>query len=251
MHADQELLSLLALGESGAADAEQLDHIARCPECTAEIAELKALVTEVRSVTAPYALEEPSPQVWERIRQQLDLVPDSGTPLLGSTAAEPDPDGMTTSLDRQLGRREGPRRSWMLALAAAIALIVGIGGTLAAQRWLAPSETVVSSTRLAALPDWAGSTGYAELEVDSDGRRWLVVSVDPSRPVDGLQQVWLINKDVSAMLQVGLLSYSGQRFQLPAEVDVDRYPVVDVSDEPPTGDGAHSGDSIVRGVLPL
>jgi hypothetical protein len=38
-------------------------------------------------------------------------------------------------------------------------------------------------------------------------------------------------------------------FAVPAGLDLDRFRLVDVSDEPRDGNPAHSGDSIVRGAL--
>jgi hypothetical protein len=275
MHTDPEVLALVALGERGSATAEDLDHIAHCAACGREVDELGHLAGVGRTVSDHFTLETPSPEVWNRIRANLGFDDAFSSPLLpaatdppvtdppvtdppaattGSPGAGaalhvvPDPPGGGVEPTRGSGSR---RRILSLALAAVLALIVGIGGTLAWQRLREPREAVVAATPLAALPAWSGSTGEALLEQDSDGRRWLVVTVDPSRPVNGQQQVWLLKPDVTSMVHIGLLARTEQRFLLPPGVNVSQFPVVDVSDEPPTPNGAHSGNSIVRGTLPV
>ena len=49
-------------------------------------------------------------------------------------------------------------------------------------------------------------TGEATLEQDADGSRWLVVTMATPRPVDGLQQVWLLKRDATDMVSVGLMA---------------------------------------------
>lgn len=270
MHTDLDTLSLLATGDQTAATAAELDHISHCLYCTDELDRFRDVGLILRELTGREILEHPRPQVWDRVRDQLgldpappstdvlhdlrsgDVVEPRRLTVISSAAADDGPE----SISPRSSPNETPRSSRRhglatLLVAAALALVLGVTGTLVVQRLLAPSYTTIATTTLDALPDWSGSTGQATLETDSEGQRWLVVSVDASRQVDGLRQVWLINKDVSAMLQVGLLSGSQERFLLPSEVNVAAYPVVDVSDEPPTDDGAHSGNSIVRGVLQL
>ena len=70
------------------------------------------------------------------------------------------------------------------------------------------------------------------------------------RPVDGIQQVWLIDRSVQKMYNIGPLTEPMKRFELPRNLDVAEFPIVDVSEEPANdGDVAHSGNSIVRGTL--
>ena len=48
---------------------------------------------------------------------------------------------------------------------------------------------------------------------------------------------------------LGVLEGSEGTFEVPNDVDVDEFNLVDVSEEPQDGDPTHSGDSIVRGPL--
>lgn len=70
MHADPELLALLALDEPAGSDPER-DHVATCPACTAELAQLRRVVGLVRS-TAGVTLVEPGPWVWASVRAEIE-----------------------------------------------------------------------------------------------------------------------------------------------------------------------------------
>ena len=72
MHVDPELLGLLALGEEAGTEDDRA-HLQSCPECAAELAELRRVVDLGRSVSTEPALVAPSPEVWARIRHELAL----------------------------------------------------------------------------------------------------------------------------------------------------------------------------------
>ena len=92
-----------------------------------------------------------------------------------------------------------------------------------------------------ALPAWAGAAGTAAVEQDSDGRRWLVVDVEAQAP-SGASQVWLIDNNVVGMNSLGFLSDGHARLVIPDSLDLDQFPVVDVSAEPANdADPRHSG----------
>jgi len=138
-------------------------------------------------------------------------------------------------------------------LAAALALIAGIGIGVGMDRLRQPSETVIGQATLEALPAWPGANGTATVEVDSAGNRTLVVDLHTPQPAAGSQQVWLIDKTITAMQPMGFLNADGRgSWPIPPGTDLSKFPIVDVSDEP-AGDTtvAHSGDSIVRGQLQL
>ena len=90
-------------------------------------------------------------------------------------------------------------------------------------------------------------SGSARVEEDASGARDVVV--DLSAPGDGLREVWLIDPETSGLVSLGLLSGASGTFSIPSNIDLGRYSVVDVSEEPDDGNPAHSGDSIVRGQL--
>ena len=288
MHTNPEVLALVALGEHEAASSEDLAHIAHCPSCERELSELGHLSQVSRTISDHFTLETPSPAVWNRIRDQLgfgsefssDLVPppvaDPGTsdlaaatpataagpesPATRSLVAVPSPADEPAAPPRRTQTRSGAerldrptpgrRRVLSLALAAGLALLAGIGGTLAWQQ-LSSDDTVISSAPLQALPAWSGAAGEVTLEEDAAGDQYLVITMVTPRPVDGIQQVWLADSTATRMTPIGPLSQAGQRFPLPKDLDVTRFPLVDISVQQPGGDPAHSGDSIARGTLPV
>ena len=108
---------------------------------------------------------------------------------------------------------------------------------------------VVAQVPLEALPGWSAS-GDAFVEQTPDGARTLVVTVDGDTGDGGFREVWLIDRDVTRLVSLGVLDGTEGRFVIPAGLDLAEFPVVDVSEEPFDGNPGHSGDSIIRGVLP-
>ena len=150
------------------------------------------------------------------------------------------------------GRRRSSRarRALSLALAAAIALVVGFGLGFLVDRFVQPTETVIERAQLQALPAWPGARGEAWVERDGSGDRFLEVRVDSTSPDPGYRQVWLIDRNVKAMASMGFLNNGVGRFNIPDDLDLNQFPIVDVSAEPANdAEPAHSGDSIVRGQL--
>jgi Anti-sigma-K factor rskA, C-terminal len=261
MHTNPEVLALLAIGDQSAVSQDDRDHIAGCEVCSAEVVELAHLAGVGRSTDAQMRIESPSPEVWRRIATELGLEESASAVTASQPAANgahPTPGTIEpaaatpVAAPTPIGSAHNRRRRHILvsAVAAALALIVGVVGGIAWER-RTPPETVVAQADLNALPDWAGARGQATLERDSAGNQVLVVTVQTPRPVDGLQEVWLIDPSVKGMQSIGLLTQPTQRFQVPAGLDVTQFPIVDVSAEPPNGVPAHSGDSIVRGTLDI
>lgn len=156
------------------------------------------------------------------------------------------------------GARRRPHRWLVPAVAASVALVLGVGGGLVVSRLL-PTGTddlagrgdVVASASLAALPDWPDASGTATLRELPDGTRQVDVEVDTTGAAADapLREVWLLTRDASGLVSIGFLDGATGTFTVPADVDLATYPIVDVSAEPQDGDPLHSGDSIVRGEL--
>ncbi|MGW6128429.1 anti-sigma factor domain-containing protein [Cellulomonas sp. NPDC055163] len=166
---------------------------------------------------------------------------DGPAPAVGGTAG----DGLAPVVE--LKRR---RTAWVAAAAAAGLVVGGVGGALWMDRVRADeSAAVVAEVALDPLPGWSAS-GDAFVEQTSDGDRTLVVTLDGDVDEGAFREVWLIDRDVTKLVSLGVLEGSDGRFSIPAGLDLAEFPVVDVSEEPFDGDPAHSGDSIIRGVLP-
>ena len=244
-HSDPEELALLALGE----DVGQDEHVASCKECQAELAALRTVVMTARATDVeadqPTA---PRQQVWDGIAAELGLT---------GAAAQQQGDELAR---RRASAPAGPTRSWTgpLSLAAAVlvGLVLGVGGTVL----LASGDsdgtggtggtggTVVARAALDPLPDRQG-TGSAVVRGEGDQRRLVVDVAELTGEGAGYYEVWLLDKDAQRLVSLGILEGSSGQFRLPSTVDVTDFPVVDVSIEPVDGDPAHSGDSVVRGVL--
>lgn len=239
-HLDPETAALLALGEQSTSASERA-HLEACAACRHEVAELQETVTVARSSLGEAELQEPPARVWQGIQRELGLsaevVPSAPSPVLSIADAR----------ERRSGRL---RRAVtpLLGVAAAAALIVG-----AVLTWNAASprlgEQLLASAELEALPQWTDSTGSAELAQTSSGERVLRVSLETSATGDGVREVWLLTEAVDGLISLGLLEGSEGEFVVPDSVDLERFSIVDVSQEPLDGDPTHSGDSIVRGPL--
>lgn len=251
-HVDAEVLVLSALGEP-VTDETDRRHLAGCAVCAAELSSLVSVVAIGRSVTDADVLVAPPAAVWGRIRAELDLgapdAPVAAPPVLDAPAVGPVAAPVvapTSSSVVPLRRRRTP---W-LAVAAAGGLIVGaVGGAWwAGDRSVGDQPAVVAQAALEPLPG-RDATGTAFVERQADGARVLVVTVEGGAQAGDFREVWLIDRDVQRLVSLGVLEGSAGRFTIPAGLDLTDFAVVDVSEEPFDGVPAHSGDSIVRGIL--
>lgn len=239
-HIDPDAVALAALGEP--LDAADRAHLSACAGCAREVASLAATVAVGRAGAAEQLVAPPD-AVWERVRGELGL-PDDLVP--GSAPAAPPAVAATPPAAPDPSRARPSSRWW---LAAAAGLVVGaVGGGLvvgALQR--DDDDAVLAEARLEALPGWS-ATGDAVVEEASDGRRTLVVRLSGAE-ADGFREVWLLDREATRLVGLGVLDGDEGRFTIPVGLDLDDFAVVDVSAEPFDGDPAHSGDSILRGEL--
>jgi hypothetical protein len=248
-HLDDDELTLFAFGEADP-DAEHLAHLRTCLRCNAELAALTRLVGVGRTL-ADVELVQPPEAVWESIHSELGLsqelrnVPREHGSTLDSV---PPVRRHIGSAGRRTSRLRLGRRGAIVGLVAAVSLVVGlVAGIVGASLLSRPSDPrVVAEAALEPFPNWQAS-GSARVEEDESGAQHVVVDI--SAPDGGLREVWLIDPETSGLISLGLLSGSTGTFSLPADLDLVRYSVVDVSQEPDDGNPAHSGDSIVRGEL--
>ena len=256
-HLDPETLALLALGEHPgdvSTDADRA-HLGACAACSTELSVLSEVSQVASTVTGADVLVPPDPAVWQRIHAELGLR-DVGPEDPRSEPVGPPADDE----DRRLtvvggrGRSASARRQRRLlpwvSVAAAAALVVGVaGGVLWERREATPAEVTLASASLDALPAWPEASGQARLEESADGLRQVVVDLDTAATAGGYREVWLLADDLSGLVSLGVLEGVEGRFDVPAGLDVSRFSLVDVSQEPLDGDPGHSGDSIVRGAL--
>jgi hypothetical protein len=248
MHTNPDLLALLALGEDVGAE-EDLVHISECPACRDELAALTAAASTARRTNDRDVLLSPRPEVWQRISQELHLQAPGPLPATSPAAAVPSSSTPPPASDPSRSQRK--TRLAAFALAAVLTLAVGIGLGANLDRIL-PGQRVVSSVQLNALPQWSGSSGRATVEQDRDGNRFLVVQVSSPEPATGPREVWLTNSQAEPMFGMGFLNNDSGRFPIPPDVDLAQFQLVDISQEPANDhDGGHSGNSMLRGKLPV
>ena len=250
MHLDDEDLVLFSLGEA-TPDAAAREHLLTCSRCEAELVALTR-VAGIGRTLRDVELDTAPSSVWEGIHSELGLSPELGDvpqdrerpPVDGQTRPEHSGRSM-----KRVGRARRPvRRRALTGLIAAAALVIGLlAGTAGTLLLLRPDEPrLLAEAELEPFPDWPAS-GSARVEEDASGERRIVV--DMSAPSGGLREVWLLDPETSGLISLGLLSGETGTFLIPADIDLVRYSVIDVSEEPDDGDPAHSGDSIVRGDL--
>jgi len=135
-----------------------------------------------------------------------------------------------------------------LAAAAVLAIAaLGIAGLLRSQ----PDEVVVASAAIVNdnLPVADDAWGSARL-ISVDGDLQLEIDVESLAADSGYLELWIINGDVTDMHSLGELNGDG-RFDIPDDVDPANFPIVDISIEERDGVAAHSGNSVLRGVLDI
>lgn len=221
-HIDPDVLALLALGENAGTESDR-GHLAACADCRSELENLAHAAAVGRSTLDAGELLQPDERVWRSIQAEV---------------AEPAP---VIPLRPRLARR-------LLAVAAAVVVLVGgVGVTLWA---LQPAPvTLVASATLDAFPAWVGSTGSAVVEQTAAGARFVDVTFQAPATEGGFREVWLISSDTSQLVSLGVVRGDTGRFTIPDGLDLTRYDLVDISEEPIDGNPEHSGDSILRGQL--
>ena len=258
MHTDPDVLALHALGEHelNAADRQ---HLAACGRCRAEASSLRQVVglargageADTHATAGREASTGPSPHVWSGIAAELKLSPalreappQRTGPALGSS-----PPGRGERATGPAARRTRTRRVPSLAMAAALAMVIAAVATSIVV--LRPQEDaqIQLAARLEPLLPAAGG-GDAEIVGTGTPDASLRLTVQDLPDTGGYHEVWLIDLETGQMVSLGVVPGDGPAsFAVPPGLDLSRYDVVDISDEPLNGDPTHSGVSLLRGTL--
>ena len=251
-HVDPDRLALLALGEP--TENGDRAHLDACGQCRREFDDLRRVVEAATSAESDDANPPaPPPGLWDRIAAEVAASkaaagePSHDAPERPpeATAGEPPSEATVVAWPAERARRRG-RLATALAVAASVMTVLVLSG-IVWQQQQRPAEELIADTSLEALAEV--TPGAAQL-VAVDERLRLVVEAPDLPDPDGYYALWLIDTDVSGMISLGPLE-EGRVYELPAGFDPAAYPVVDVSIEPFDGDPTHSGNSVLRGVLPL
>jgi hypothetical protein len=229
LHCDDDELSLFALGEPASPEDEA--HLQQCARCQSRLDQMLAVVSSARSITDADRPVMPPVEVWQAITSELGI----------------EEQGTVTSIGAARSRRSG--RTWLLAGAAAVVGVL-LGGIVTAGLLEAPApQEVMASASLEPIED-SGFVGTASVATTTDGAVLTVSVPDLPQVPDGYYEVWMASPDATTMVAIGTLN-AGQEatFALPAGMDVDAFPLIDVSVEHFDGDAGHSAVSVVRGQL--
>jgi hypothetical protein len=237
-HCTPEDLALAALGEPLSAD--DAAHLRSCDRCQAEVASLRRPVEAlaVPEFAAPGAAVPPPPRVWEAIAAATGA---TAAPRVAAPVPAPEePIAPVVPLRR-------PRRP--LLLVAAAALVGGVvGAGVVAVVELDDDGDAVTAVALDPLED-SDASGRAQVIEQDDGTRVVQIDLDAPSLDDEFYEVWLIDTDVVGMVTLGVARPGTQTFEIPADLDLGEFPIVDVSVEELDGDPTHSGVSVARGQL--
>jgi hypothetical protein len=236
-HCTPEQLALAALREPLPAD--DAAHLETCDRCRTEVESLRRAVEllAVPEFAAPGAPVPPPPGVWTSIAAATGV---SATPRT-------EPAETPAHSAEVIPLRPRRPRPWLIAVAAAVAgAAIGAGAVAVLQG--DDDGSAVAAAELDPLQD-ADASGSARVVERADGTRVLEVQLEAPALDDAYYEVWLLKPDVSGLVPVGTTQAGTSQFEIPPGLDLGQYPVVDVSVEPLDGDPAHSGDSVVRGVL--
>ncbi len=238
-HPDADDLALVALGET--LDDAARAHIAGCPACTAEIESFRGTV-ELAGLS-DYGRDAPAPgeHVWAAISTELGFGP----------ADEQRESPATIEPAVPLRRRRWIR--WVAPIAAAVVgIALGAGAVILVQDRV-NSVTVDATAPLTPVPGGPlpaadGQLGTAELVTARTGQQVRVDAAGLPPTTSASYEVWLFGDD-GRMVSLGTLADGSGSFTVPEGIDTTQYRTVDISDEPPDGNPAHSGISLVRGTF--
>lgn len=203
-----------------------------------DLGELRAFANQYGHQQVP--LEAPPTDLWSRIESTLAVTPDDQTatetaPVLSGLHPVQTPP-IPARANRPTIKNPAP-----LLIAAALVIVVAIGGFILANRDASPD--VLASAELEALTEV--DPGQAEL-IGANGDMQLRLTTGDFDLGESFAEVWLINTDVTALISLGPLRSDGV-YELPTGLNPEDFPIVDVSFEPFDGDPTHSGDSVLRG----
>jgi hypothetical protein len=237
-HCTPEQLALAALREPLPAD--DAAHVADCERCRAEVASLQRAVDAVAvpQLAAPGTSVPPPPRVWEAIAAATGV---SATPSAAAATSADEP-----PVAEVLPFRSRRRPALLVAAAVVAGAVVGAGAVAVLQD--RDDGDAVSAVALDPLAD-NDASGRAEVVVRDDGSRVVEAALHAPALDDGYYEIWLIDREVVGMVPLGVVTPGSQTFELPADLDLGQFPLVDVSVEPLDGDPTHSGVSVARGEL--
>ena len=218
-----ELLAVYALDAVDDDERAQLDAwVARTPRARRDVDELRETAS---MLTSTFGVDDDMPtDLWSRIEAQLSEAP---PPLRLAPVNELDAERAA----RHASRARSSRRTWLVGIAAAVALVIAVGiGVVEARRnsdqdarlaqllqgmhgrtmeRAAATAAMEPGARVARLMSNDG-TLMARIVTTTDGRGYLLVDKLPKLPEGQTYQLWALMPDgmTPTMVSVGVLGRS-------------------------------------------
>ncbi|MEU4624875.1 anti-sigma factor [Actinoplanes sp. NPDC023801] len=238
-HLEPDRLVLLALSEESE-ELTESDHLAHCAGCRYDLASLRGVADLGAESQDMRDLPAPPERIWHAI--------EAGVARTGTSVVTATP---VTDLAERRGRASRRRPSrWAPMLAAAAAAVLAVAGTVAVDRFAGQraEQPVTAQATLSPLPT-VSADASGKVRVLADGA--LEIDVRNLPLTTGFHEVWLLDPgDPTKMIAIGNLSGAREDvLPVPPGTDLNRFRLVDVSDEPHDGDATHSGTSLLRGTL--
>ena len=107
-----------------------------------------------------------------------------------------------------------------------------------------------------ALDSLAGDAAIGTVSIVDDGDGSLRLDIEFTTGLVGAEsqyELWVIDSEVQEMYSLGFVGSTGEgyttSYDLPEGVDINDFPIIDISLEPNDGVETHSGDSKYRGIV--
>lgn len=232
---DRQLAEIAVEGST--ADARDMEHLAECASCRAGVADLRRVTG---SLSEPVEILPPPASLWSRVEDAIRE----------STADQ-------VSAPRASGRREVRRRkaTWGAALAGLVVgtLLGGAAVTATGTLRDAPDqgpEPNLVTVGTADLEPIGGTTLHGEATMERDQEGNLKLHVDVSELADdGYLEVWLRDESATRLVSLGAVTSRSTTVDVPEGLNLDEFPVVDVSHEPFDGNPTHGGETLLAGTM--
>ncbi len=200
--------------------------------------------------------EQPTAGLWDAIAGELGLSGSSVDSVESTESSddvrsgglfdvEPGAGNVVSMADR---RPRWGRPAALLTLAAAVVLLLAVPVGLALRS--GESADLVATAQLELLDGQTGQSVPATL-LSVDGDLVLEVDAPTTVPAGEFLELWLLevgDDGVEGLESLGRVDGSG-RYDVPDDMDLERFSVVDISVELDDGNPDHSGISVVRGEL--
>ncbi len=202
-----------------------------------------------------FARVDPPAHVWARIAAAVADADADGTPAPAPTRT-PTPTltprevvGASAPVVSLHARRRRMNRIVAVAVAAAVVLLAATGMLLVRGGSTPDDQQLVAATALAPLEPTDATADVRLVRDDGDLRLELEAHDMAGAPAGHHYELWLLDPTSASAAPVSLGAMTGSvTVPVPADVDVDRYDVVDVSLQR-DGQTQHSSHSLLRGTL--